>query len=40
MEPNQPIAYPSPHDVAFEVGIYSFAELTADPVTGVRIGPA
>ncbi len=40
MQSNQPIAEPSPHNTEFEVGIYSFAELTPDPVTGERISPA
>ena len=29
-----------PYTPAFEVGIYSFAELTPDPISGVKISPA
>lgn len=39
MESNQPISTSSPHASAFEVGVYSFAELTPDPVTGAMISP-
>ena len=33
-------ATPSPNSRAFEIGLYSFAELTPDPVTGKMISPA
>ena len=31
---------PRPTAPAFEIGVYSFAELTPDPVTGERVSPA
>ena len=40
MKLDQPSKEPFPRNTAFEVGIYSFAELTPDPVTGERISPA
>ena len=37
---SQPSAVPIGQPKAFEIGVYSFAELTPDPTTGVRISPA
>ncbi len=38
---SQPVtAEPQPRAGAFELGLYSFAELTPDPATGQRISPA
>ena len=35
-----PDSQPTPGDGAFELGVYSFAELTPDPATGALISPA
>ena len=40
MEPNQLTTTPAPPTGAFELGVYSFAELTPDPTTGALISPA
>jgi alkanesulfonate monooxygenase SsuD/methylene tetrahydromethanopterin reductase-like flavin-dependent oxidoreductase (luciferase family) len=40
IQPDKAALLPRRHDGGFEVGIYSFAELTPDPVTGATLSPA